>query len=147
MVANKLTTPTVAFGTWPTMLYFIFIATSTLRLDFVLPAFTGAVAAAGYLGIAIWVLSFHGMATNHNHIIKAAFMMVTRALAGLVALRLRAKFGRAVEEAVSLERVINLFGQHVSPSVADRILGSPPEFAEIREICVMFLDIRNTRSR
>jgi len=44
------------------MLYFIFIVASTLGLDFVLPAFTGVVAAAGYLGVATWVLSFQGMA-------------------------------------------------------------------------------------
>ena len=47
-----------AFGTWPTMLYFIFIVASTLRLDFLLPAFTGIVAAAGYLGIATWFSLF-----------------------------------------------------------------------------------------
>jgi adenylate cyclase len=141
---NKFTTPVVAFGTWPTMLYFMFIVASSLRLDFALPAFTGIVAAAGYLGVAAWVLSFQGVATNPNHIIKAALMMVTGAVAGLVALRLRAKFRRAVEEAVSRERVTNLFGQHVSPSVVDRLLDSPPEFAgDIREICVMFLDFRN----
>ncbi len=131
----------VAFGTWPTMLYFIFIVASTLRLDFVLPAFTGVVAAAGYLGVATWVLSFQGMATNPNHVIKAALMVVAGAVAGLVALRLRAKFRRAVEEAVSRERVTNLFGQHVSPAVVDRLLDNPSEFTG--EICVMFLDIRN----
>jgi adenylate cyclase len=141
---TKLTTPTVVFGTWPTLLYLIFIVASTLRLDFVLPAFTGAAATAGYLGIAAWVLSFHGIATNHNHIIKAGLMMVAGAVARLVALRLRAKFRRAVEEAVSRERVTNLFGQHVSTSVVDRLLDSPSEFTgDIREICVMFLDMRN----
>ena len=36
--ANKLATPAVAFSTWPTMLYFIYIVASTLQLDFVLPA-------------------------------------------------------------------------------------------------------------
>jgi adenylate cyclase len=70
--------------------------------------------------------------------------VVAGAVAGLVALRLRAKFRRAIEEAVSRERVTNLFGQHVSPSVVDRLLDSPPEFeGDIREICVMFLDISN----
>jgi adenylate cyclase len=34
---NTFTTPAVAFGTWPTMLYFIFIVASTLRLDFGFP--------------------------------------------------------------------------------------------------------------
>ena len=142
--ANEFTTPAVAFGTWPTMLYFIFIVASTLRLDFVLPAFTGIVAAAGYLGIATWVLSLQGITTNPNHVIKPVLMVVAGVVAGLVALRLRAKFRRAFEEAVSRERVTNLFGQHVSPSVVDRLLDSPSEFTgDIREICVMFLDIRN----
>ncbi|MBO0736045.1 MAG: adenylate/guanylate cyclase domain-containing protein [Alphaproteobacteria bacterium] len=141
---NKFATPAVAFGTWPTMLYFIFIVASTLRLGFVLPAFTGTVAAAGYLGIATWVLSFEGVATDPNHILKAALMVAAGVVAGLVALRLREKFRRAVEEAVSRERVTNLFGQHVSPAVVDRLLDSPPEFTgDIREIGVMFLDIRN----
>ena len=126
------------------MLYFIFIVASTLRLDFLLPAFTGIVAAAGYLGIATWVLSLQGIATNPNHVIKPVLMVVAGVVAGLVALRLRAKFRRAFEEAVSRERVTNLFGQHVSPSVVDRLLDSPSEFTgDTREICVMFLDIRN----
>jgi adenylate cyclase len=61
-----------------------------------------------------------------------------------LSLRLRAKFRRAFDEAVSRERVTNLLGQHVSPSVVDRLLDSPSEFTgDIREICVMFLDIRN----
>jgi adenylate cyclase len=34
--------PAVAFGAWPSMLYFIFIVASTLRLDFGLAVFTGA---------------------------------------------------------------------------------------------------------
>jgi adenylate cyclase len=51
---NQFTSPLVAFGAWPTLLYFVFIVASTLRLDFVLPAFTGAVAAISYLGMACW---------------------------------------------------------------------------------------------
>ena len=50
---NQFTSPLVAFGAWPTLLYFVFIVASTLRLDFVLPAFTGAVAAISYLGMAL----------------------------------------------------------------------------------------------
>ncbi len=46
---NQFTSPLVAFGAWLTLLYFVFIVASTLRLDFVLPAFTGAVAAVSYL--------------------------------------------------------------------------------------------------
>ena len=61
---NQFTSPLVAFGAWRTLLYFVFIVASTLRLDFVLPAFTGAVAAISYLGMACWVLSFGAVVAN-----------------------------------------------------------------------------------
>jgi adenylate cyclase len=141
--------PAVAFGTWPSLLYFVFIIASTLRLNFVLPVFTGIVAASGYLALAFAVLPGAAAAAEpvlapRYHVVKAAIMVVSGLVAGAVALRLRTKFRHAVEEAASRERVTNLFGQHVSPAVVDRLLGSPAEFVgEIREICVMFLDIRN----
>jgi adenylate cyclase len=141
--------PAIAFGTWPSMLYFVFIIASTLRLNFVLPVFTSAVAAAGYMVLAVAVLpgaavGAYPLLAPRYHLVKAACMLVSGLVAGAVALQLRSKFRHAVEEAASRERVTNLFGQHVSPAVVDRLLESPAEFAgEIREICVMFLDIRN----
>src|SRR5215470_1623851 len=147
--ANQYTSPAVAFGTWPSMLYFMFIVASTLRLDFVLPALTGAVAAAGYLGVAFAVLPIDPTSSDPVlvplfHLTRAGLMLLAGILAGLVAMRLRAKFTLAVAESAARERVINLFGQHVSPAVVDRLLDSPAEFkGETREICVMFLDIRN----
>ena len=141
--------PATAFGAWPSMLYFIFIVASTLRLDFALSAFTGAVAAVGYLGLVYAVLPLNAAATDPvlvplYHLTRAGIMLLAGVVAGLVALRLRSKFQSAVAEAASRERVTNLFGQHVSPAVVERLLESPADFAgEKREICVMFLDIRN----
>src|SRR5262249_30169749 len=78
------------------------------------------------------------------HLTKAGIMLVAGLVAGLVATRLRRTFRRAVDESAARERVTNLFGQHVSPAVVDRLLERPAEFSgETREICVMFLDIRN----
>ena len=96
---NQFTSPLVAFGAWPTLLYFVFIVASTLRLDFVLPAFTGAVAAISYLGMA---LSFGAVVANPlTQVSKAAMMVVAGVVAGLVALRLRAKFRYAFEQAAT----------------------------------------------
>jgi len=147
--ASAFIPPAMAFGGWISMLYFIYIVASTLRLSFVLPAFTGLVAAAGYLGVACAVLPLDASAPDPvlvplSHVTKAAVMVVAGVVAGLVAMRLRAKFRDAMEQARSRERVTNLFGQHVSPAVVDRLLDSPAEFAgETREICVMFLDTRD----
>jgi adenylate cyclase len=139
-----------AFGSWSALLYFVFIVASTLRLDFVLPVFTGVVAAVGYFGLANAVLPLSNTATTpflspYFHISKAMVMVLCGVVAGLVATQLRRKFVRAAEEASARERVTNLFGQHVSPEVVDRLLVDQPTEVggETREICVLFLDIRN----
>ena len=51
LLAGYLSDP-IVFGTWPALLYFIFIILSTLRLDFALSAFTGAVAAVELFALA-----------------------------------------------------------------------------------------------
>jgi adenylate cyclase len=141
--------PETAFGTWPALLYFTFIVAATLRLDFVLPMFTGAVAAVSYMAVVMWELPLSMAAAEPilnplYHLTKSGMMLLAGIVAGLVAVRLRAKFIHAMQEAAARERVTNLFGQHVSPAVVDRLLDAPAEFAgELREICVMFLDIRD----
>jgi adenylate cyclase len=151
-VMIEYASPAVAFGTWPSLLYFVFIVASTLRLDFWLAAFTGAMAAIGYLGLVYAVLPVDPAAADPLfapplHWVKAAIMLIAGIVAGLVAMRLRTKFRAAVAEAASRERVTNLFGQHVSPAVVERLLESPAELVgERRDVCVMFLDIRNFTS-
>jgi adenylate cyclase len=141
--------PTVALGAWPLLLYFVFIVAATLRLSFWLPVFTGAVAAAGYMTVVALVVPLtrapdDALVAPIYHLTKAGIMLVAGVVAGLVAMRLRRTFGRAVDEVAARERVTNLFGQHVSPGVVDRLLERPTELAgETREICVMFLDIRD----
>jgi adenylate cyclase len=114
-----------------------------------LPAFTALVAALEYMGIVLILLPLsldtaEPVLQPYFHISKAVMMLLVGIVAGLVALRLRAKFARAVEEATARERVTNLFGQHVSPSVVERLLDrSADAGGELRQICVMFLDIRD----
>jgi adenylate cyclase len=62
---------------------------------------------------------------------KPPAMVVAGVVAGLVALRLRAKFRYAFEQAATRDRVTNLFGQHVSPAVVDRLLASPADFTGV----------------
>jgi adenylate cyclase len=149
LVASRIVSPDVVFGSWPPFLYFLFIVASTLRLDFALSLFTSAVAAASYLGAAAWVLplsadSPHPFLQPTYHVVRALIMVAAGVVAGLVALRLRRTFARVVAESDARERVTNLFGQHVSPAVVDRLLASPVEpRGELRTVCVMFLDIRD----
>jgi adenylate cyclase len=55
LLAGYLFAPAV-FGTWTALLYFLFIILSTLRLDFKLSAFTGAVGAVELFALAMVIL-------------------------------------------------------------------------------------------
>ena len=131
------------------LLYGVYIAASTLRLEFALPVFTGAVAAVEYLAAAAWTLPLSFSANEAllappYHLGKALLLLTGGIVAGLVARRMRRAILRVVEESAVRERVTNLFGQHVSPAVVDQLLRQPREAGgELREVCVMFLDIRN----
>jgi adenylate cyclase len=143
------------FGGWPPLLYFIFIVASTLRLNFALPAFTGIVAGAEYMGAVFLMLPLDAIVVPYAagesvflplvfHAIKAVIMLAAGIVAGLVAVRLRGKFVRAMEEATARERVTSLFGQHVSPTVVERLLDRREQGeSELRHVCVMFLDFTN----
>jgi adenylate cyclase len=135
--------PALALSLWPSTLYYVFIVGSVLRLDFALSALTGAVAAIGYAALAFRVMPDASVAAV-QYLPRALVMLTAGIVAGFVALRLRTKFQYAMNEAASRARVTNIFGQHVSPAVVDRLLeSSADQRGERREVCVMFLDIRN----
>ena len=147
-VLSQHTEPQLVFGFWPPLLYFIFIVLSTLRLDFWLSLWTGAVAAVEQLVLALWLLPLSPTATRadetiYYHLSRSIVLLLAGIVAGIVALSLRRQFENSIAAGAARDRVTNLFGQHVSPAVVDRLLATqadPP--SEIRPVCVLFLDIR-----
>ena len=149
--------PQLVFGFWPPLLYFVFIILSTLRLDFWLSLWTGVVAAVQQLALACWLLPLGpgGGPANlsiYYHLSRSVMLLLAGVVAGVVAQSLRRQFENSVTAGAARDRVTNLFGQHVSPAVVDRLLATqadPP--SEIRTVCVLFLDIRGftemTRAR
>jgi adenylate cyclase len=135
-------------GFWPPMLYFVFILLSTLRLDFWLSVWTGAVAAVQLLALAAWLLPIEPFSAVPEHALtynvsRSIVLLACGIIAGIVAGSLRRQFETSVAAAAARDRVTNLFGQHVSPAVVDRLLAArtdPP--SEMRRVCVLFLDIR-----
>jgi adenylate cyclase len=140
--------PMTVFGFWPPMLYFVFIVLSTLRLDFWLSLWTGAVAAVQQFLLVVWLIPLEAFssAPEHTliyHLSRSIVLLGAGAIAGIVAGSLRRQFDKSVAAAAARDRITNMFGQHVSPAVVDRLLASrtdPP--SEMREVCVLFLDIR-----
>jgi adenylate cyclase len=137
-----------ALGFLSPLLYFLFIILSTLRLDFKLSAFTGAVAAIEIFVVAwlylplFWSVEDPAL-TIAYHLARSGVLLVGGILAGFVGMRLRRQFENALGAVVARDRVTNLFGQHVSPQVVERLLATGAESpSETRQVCVMFFDIR-----
>lgn len=139
--------PTVALLMPSSFVYFVFILLSTLRLDFKLSAFTGAVAAAEYGAIALlWdeTVAERAIVSLPQHLGKAAILFVSGISAGFVARRLRRSFERAIESFAERQRILGVFGQHVSPEVVERLVAANADVkTQSCDVCVMFLDIRN----
>ena len=138
----------VALSGWPSLLYFLFIILSALRLDFALSAFTGAVAAIELFVLAERTLPLTWVTDDPYfslvfHLGRSAMLLFAGVLAGLVGRQLKAQFARALAAAATRDRMTNLFGQHVSPQVVERLLAAgTAELSETRRVCVMFVDIR-----
>src|SRR6266852_5438900 len=139
--------PVEALGFVMPLAYFIFIILSTLRLDFWLSTFTGFVAAAELFGMAM----FYHPAVNTDpepdifyHAARSMIILVCGILAGAVGVQLRRQFAASIQAATARDRVTNLFGQHVSPQVVERLLIEGASTAsDIRRVAVMFVDFRS----
>jgi adenylate cyclase len=137
-----------ALGFVGPLLYFVFIILSTLRLDFWLSAFTGFVAATELLAIAL----FHPAAQSAigDPMLAPGFLISRSAiifgcglLAGAVGTQLRRQFEASIAAATARDHVTNLFGQHVSPQVVERLLATGSSAgSETRHVAVMFVDFR-----
>jgi adenylate cyclase len=131
-------------------LYFLFILLSTLRLDFALSAFAGLVAAVEYAALALFWGSLDTTVAEPvllslpQHMGKACILLVAGIAAGFVASRLRRSFRNALESLEERSRILGVFGQHVSPEVVQHLVAHQAEGkSELRDVCVMFLDIRD----
>jgi adenylate cyclase len=147
--------PQLVFGFWPPMLYFVFIVLSTLRLDFWLSLWTGAVAAVQQFGLALWLLPLDRSGERAQdalvyHFSRSVMLTLAGIAAAIVARTVLQQFEKSVAAAAARDKVTNLFGQHVSPVVVEQLLGADVQ-SERRMICVLFLDIRGftamTRTR
>lgn len=122
--------------------YFIFIGLSALYLDPSICVFAGAVAAVEFEVCTRLAHAQGGdLATAR---IKAAVLLLVGGAAAFVAHQARRRLTAAVNTVAERDRAIGIFGQHVSPQVADLLLHQSIELGgEEREVCVMFLDIRD----
>ena len=134
-----------ALGFAVPMTYFIFIILSTLRLDFWLSTFTGFVAAAELLAMAVFYHPDAGTEVNvFYHAARSLILLMGGVLAGAVGHQLRRQFEKSIKAATARDRITNLFGQHVSPQVVERLMAEGTKTdSDIRRVAVMFVDFRS----
>ena len=130
--------------------YFFFIILSALSLDFRLSLLAGVVAAAGYVALT---LIFReqlplgpGQAPEHTvaYLMRPVLLLVGGVIAGLVAARIRSGILRSLHAAEERRRIVQMFGQHVSPAVVNQLLAQPTGLqTELRDVCILVLDIRD----
>lgn len=135
---------------FPSILYYPLIILSILRFDRWISTITGVIAGVEYAAVALWVLDHAPpdalTGGRADQLAKAAALVVSGALAGAAAARIRRWILKSYATLEERKRARDRFGQFVSPAVADRLLEQKDLGSEIRHVCVMFLDIRDFTS-
>ncbi|MEM9281517.1 MAG: adenylate/guanylate cyclase domain-containing protein [Verrucomicrobiota bacterium] len=133
------------------ILYAVFIFSATLQMDSKLPIFSSFVASTGYLAAYFWFVD-HIVKDDYPAWILSVNVYAGRILffflCGLLSAFLASEIKRRVLGLVALTEeknsITRMFGQHVSPQVVDKLLRQKMKLSsEMRNVCVMFLDIRN----
>lgn len=140
--------PTQALAFVVPLIYFIFIILSTLRLDFWLSTFTGLVAAAQLFAMAMFYrpaeFADEPAPDLAFHLVRGMIILIGGMLAGAVGMQLRRQFEASIAAATARDRITNLFGQHVSPQVVERLIAEGASTtSDIRRVAVMFVDFRS----
>ena len=151
VLVSREINPVYVLQSPPGLLYAVFIVLSTLRLDFRLSVFTGLVAAAEYVALSFAFLGAAGDAFAGTpfeaplfYLAKGAMLLLAGLAAGFVADQLKRRVTNAYRTLEERQRIVNAFGQQVSPAIAEELLKLGPGIESKRTfVCVMFMDIRN----
>ncbi|MGQ0656163.1 MAG: adenylate/guanylate cyclase domain-containing protein [Betaproteobacteria bacterium] len=149
LTAARGTDPAHVLQSPAVLLYGVFIVLSTLRLDYRLPAFTGLVAATEYVALVLYfgergTIDGTPFAAPPFYLGKAVMLLLCGLAAGFVAHQLKRRIGNAWRSQQERQRLLNAFGQQVSPSIVDELMRQGGEIASRRAVvCILFMDIRN----
>ncbi len=149
VLLTKALGPEIALNSPLSMVYFLFIILSTLRLAAPLSIFTGCVAAVEFASLAFYYLpGGPGPGTFFTSpwpmMVRSLVMVVAGVVCGFVGAQIRRRITALLQSLSEKHRVVGMFGQYVSPAVVEKLLHQPADQAgEVRHVTIMFLDIRN----
>lgn len=143
--------PIYTFFTPAAFIYPLFISLSALRLNVRLCIFTGAVAGLEYTLLAFYFVRqaagapFDPVLTAlPQHVFKGFLLFLMGVVTGFVTIQIRKRILNAFSVVQERNRISRTFGEYVSPEVRSKLLDLKPDLrSENKNVCVMFLDIRN----
>ncbi len=134
----------------PLLVYFIFIIASGFRLSFFISFFTGFVSAFEYLILVFYyhsqpkeILPVDFLVQKTALIVRSAFLLVGGIIMGYIASQIQKRLLHSFSIINEKEKIKDLFGQHVSPEVVEKLVSQTELSTEINYVTVMFFDIRN----
>lgn len=81
------------------------------------------------------------------HFNRSLILFVAGLVAGLLAKQIKRQVEASLRTVQERDQAVRIFGQYVSPQIAEKLLHQPVELGgELRNVCVMFLDIRDFSS-
>ena len=151
IVGSLFLGPIYTLFTPAAFIYPLFISLSALRLDVRLCIFTGAVAGVQYSLLAIYLVQQASgtivepiLTGIPQHVFKGFLLFLTGVVTGLVTLQIRKRILKSFSVIAERNRISRTFGEYVSPEVMGKLLDLKPDLrSENKNVCVMFLDIRN----
>jgi adenylate cyclase len=132
-------------------IYPLFISLSALRLNVRLCIFTGAVAGLEYTLLAFYFVRQGAgaqvdpvLTALPQHVFKGFLLFLMGVVTGFVTIQIRKRILNAFSVVQERNRISRTFGEYVSPEVMSKLLDLKPDLrSESKNVCVMFLDIRN----
>lgn len=134
----------------PILIYLGLIMLSILRLSSAYSMFVAGLCAAQYLLFGVWSLTHLRSIPDSIFsspvpvALRTSIMLVCGLGAAMISRDLRARLLRTAEAVLERDRTVAMFGQHVSPQVAERLLTTHAgQVTETRQVCILFFDIRD----
>ena len=150
VIASRQVDPVYPMQSATAYLYPVFIVLSTLRLDFRLSVFTGCVAAAEYVVLSAVFLRGSDVAAGTLfslppfYLAKGVTLVLAGFAAGFVADQIKHRVMSVFRGLEERQRIVNAFGQQVSPAIVEELLKQGPAIPSKRTfVCVLFMDIRD----
>ncbi|CAM3076360.1 guanylate cyclase [Legionella steigerwaltii] len=150
IVAATVQTPVYVLLMPPVLLYYIFIILSSLTLNEWLCRFAGLVAALQYWGLSYYFLHYTNIEGIDYYLVawfpfaaRGIILLMGGVITGFVTSQIKKQLFAVFDAQKERDRIEDLFGQHVSPEVASKLLSKDANLSEYIPVCIMFLDIRN----